>query len=200
MTLFPSLVGFVSGPSAKVTPDGHQVLPTQVLGVWWGAGVCQYVFSKLFGVWFKLHNYHTLILGSKHPPEPQPSARCPFLWPASPGLFPKKKALVPSSLPNCSVAQPAPRTCDCHQASCDSGSGVQSSLYSAVTVPKPWFSWQPILLLVWHGVGVEVWGEGDCPCCLCPSLLLSLISQCPRGGLHLLSPRKEPSGGIYHIY
>lgn len=59
-----------------------------------------------------MHKYHTLVFGSKHPSEPQPNARCPFLWSASLGLFPKKKVLVPSSyskweLPNCSAAQPA---------------------------------------------------------------------------------------------
>lgn len=101
------------------------------------------------------------MFGSKHPSEPQPSARCPFLWSASPGLVPKKKALVPSSLSQSGISQTAVQPSQfpggrlCHQASCHSDSSFQSSLYCAVTVPKPWFHWQPILLLNLCGVGVR---------------------------------------------
>lgn len=150
-----------------------------------------------------------LDLGLRHHSEPQPSARDPSLWSASPGLFPEKKVLVRSSLsewnlPTCSAAQPAPGGRLCHQTSCDSGSGVQSSLYGAVTVPKPWFHWQFILLLIWPGIGA--WGGviilvGCIParrkslrCTLCPTSYSYL--SVPIRGPHLLSPRKESSGRI----
>lgn len=45
-----------------------------------------------------LHKHCALIFGSRCPSESKPSPRCPLLWSACPGLVPRKKALVPSSL------------------------------------------------------------------------------------------------------
>lgn len=136
-----------------------------------------------------MHKYCTLILDPCTTQNLSLVPRYPSLWSGSPGLFPKKKVLVPSSLsewnlPNCSAAQPAPGGCLCPQASCDSGSGVQSSLYSAVTVPKPWFHWQLILLLIWPGIGG--WGGVIVFVVCIPGRRKSLrsilcpISQCPH--------------------